>query len=818
MKQNIKRIPLLFLFLPTILVAIALFITLNTQHKQTIEHHLKNNAKHYIYHIGEMARQRLYHKQYGKLKQSLWEYTENTDSGIDNIIIYDSSGQFVTALRIDEQILSSKLDDFSATPFSVEDDIYYAHGAIDDTEDELKPTKTNGSENIVGYVRVVFVAQSVSLTTQGNVFIASMIIAICLILSFYLWRYRYGQFHQQLGQILTFVINQNKGYKQGKLTSNSFYFEINQLQKQLNTLVGFYEKRLTMKQFEVSALEQSLNESRDRANEQVNAQLTELDLQQTKIQQQRLDASDTFRAMYRVVFQRLQERFAVIEHAIHDFDSHVADSQHDQGQTIWPEKATLIDAANQLNLLLCEVKRLADAASGSSRQPVEYISLAQLISSISHFVIPVANQKSLEFVVCQPDHPIDIELDVNHMQQVLIALMQSAVASSNKGYIKLTVEVLPLSGKTEHGELELLSCKIQDSGCGLNDHQLAMLVDNVIDAQLAEDSWLDEGLRLMVAKTMLANMGGELNVKSLSGLGTEVTVSLKCKVSHSSAPDLRAYNGCDIVIYDPVSESGNVIYEKLCEHGMLAVLCLRLGEVEALIDKSQTDCLVLNRPVEAESKAVFDQSVEVLINSGKIARCLVVSAEPELPFILPPSWLLVEKPFVLTALLDYFHPSLVTEGGAMAAGELKLSVVEQAKSKLTSSNKINLLAVDDNETNLKLLSIILGDYPVELTQALSGREALALSQQQAFDLILMDKEMPQMSGLETSLNIRQLTMNQNTPIVMFSAHVDDEERASLLEQDINGCIEKPLDQVKFYALMEQYCLQRWLAVKALADA
>ena len=798
-------------------MAIALFITLNTQHKQSIEHHLKLNAKHLIYHIGEMARQRLYHQQYGELKQSLWQYTENTDSGVDNIIIYDRSGKFVTALRIDEQILSSKLEDFAATPFSVKDDIYYAYGAIDDGQSGLKSNDSQAAENVMGYVRIVFVVQSVSLTTQKNVFVTSAIILFCLVLSFYLWRYRYGQYHLQLGLILNFLVDQNKGYKQGKLTCNSFYFEINQLQKQINVLIGFYEKRLTMKQFEVCALEQSLNESLNRANEQVNAQLTELDLQQTKIQQQRLQASDTFRAMYRVVFQRLQERFAVIEHAIHDFDNHVNDNQAEQVAAIWPEKAKLIDAASQLNLLLCEVKRLADAASGSSGQPVEYISLAQLISSISHFVIPVANQKSLEFVVSQPDHPIDIELDVNHIQQVLIALMQSAVASSAKGYIKLTVEVLPMSAVSEHGELELLCCKIQDSGRGLNDHQLAMLVDSEIGSQLAEDSWLDEGLRLMVAKTILANMGGQLNVKSLSGLGTEVTVSLKCKVSHSSAPDLTAYNGCDIVVYDPVLESGHVIYEKLCEHGMLAVFCKQLEEVEAALGKSQVDCLILNRPVETQAKALFDKSVTTLIDKHSIHYCLILSTEPELPMFLPPSWLLVEKPFVLNALLDYFHPRAMLDEQGDESNELKLSAFEQAQAKLNSSECIELLAVDDNETNLKLLSIILGDYPVNLTQALSGREAMTLSQQQAFDLILMDKEMPQMSGLETSLNIRQLAINQNTPIVMFSAHVDDDERASLLAQDINGCIEKPLDEKKFYDLMEQFCLQRWLSVKAIAN-
>ncbi|MCJ8274612.1 MAG: response regulator [Psychrosphaera sp.] len=105
--------------------------------------------------------------------------------------------------------------------------------------------------------------------------------------------------------------------------------------------------------------------------------------------------------------------------------------------------------------------------------------------------------------------------------------------------------------------------------------------------------------------------------------------------------------------------------------------------------------------------------------------------------------------------------------------------------------------------------MILRGYPVNLVTALNGPDAIALSQQQAFDVILMDKEMPDMNGLQTSLNIRKLPLHNKTPIVVFSASVDADERKEMLSQGIDACMEKPLDQLKFYCLMENWCRARW---------
>ena len=802
MKQNIKRIPILFLFFPTFFVVLILFSTLDFQHQRTLSEHFRHTAKHLLFHISEISSQTLYQRQYGELKQILWDFVDKSDLSIDNIMIYDTEGQFVTALNLTEQVMESSLADFQGVSFRVDDGVFSAYGPISKSSESLN---VNAAEMLLGYVRVVFVGQQISLVNVNNVWLVVVLLVFSFIISLLLWRHRYGQFHRLIANTIDYLTNQNKGYKPIGLNDKSHYFELNQLQHQVNALIGFYEKRLTMKQFELKALEQSLLELKHAdSGVDVGGDVA-------ANHRNHNENDGLFTAMYQVVFQRLQARFAVIEHAIVDYYNakRLADQQQ---QTIeWTQQNQLVSASNQLNQLLCEIKLLADATTGALRQPLEYIPLDQLISSISHFVIPVANQKSLEFVVCQPDLPLDIELDINQSQQVLIALMQSAVATSDKGYIKLTVELLPLPAGKTNSDKRRLCCRVQDSGQGLTPRQLAMLTEDNIDAELADDSWLDEGLRLMVAKTIVESMGGQFSVKSLKGLGVEVSVIFTCKVSFSSEQDLSAYNGCDILVYDPVIESGTVIYDKLCGHGMLGVYCKRLDEIEAVLSKGKVDCMICCRPVEAQAQHEFDQTMMSLIANHNILHCLIVSAKPGLPMVLPQSWLLAEKPFVLTEFLDYFHPDMVNNQGVET-----VSVASSSKVAPLDSERIVILAVDDNETNLKLLSSVLRDLPIQLVQALSGREALSLSQQQHFDLILMDKEMPNMDGIETSLKLRQLPVNHDTPIVVFSANVDDAERKAIFAHGLDDCMEKPLNMEKLEVLMAKFCPQRWQRVKSSA--
>jgi two-component system sensor histidine kinase BarA len=104
-----------------------------------------------------------------------------------------------------------------------------------------------------------------------------------------------------------------------------------------------------------------------------------------------------------------------------------------------------------------------------------------------------------------------------------------------------------------------------------------------------------------------------------------------------------------------------------------------------------------------------------------------------------------------------------------------------------------ILAVDDNAANLKLVMTLLEESQLPADGATSGFEALGLVREQAYDLVLMDLQMPGMDGVETTARIReQDTDTHHTCIIALTAHAMASEQAKLREQGFDGYMPKPI--------------------------
>lgn len=114
----------------------------------------------------------------------------------------------------------------------------------------------------------------------------------------------------------------------------------------------------------------------------------------------------------------------------------------------------------------------------------------------------------------------------------------------------------------------------------------------------------------------------------------------------------------------------------------------------------------------------------------------------------------------------------------------------------------SVLVVDDNEINRVVAQSLLEDLRVGVTLASSGEEALILVSQQAFDLILMDLQMPKMTGAETTLELRNKGVN--TPVVAFTASIVSDEIDKAMSSGMSCYITKPVDVVKLTTVIDRY--------------
>ncbi len=114
-----------------------------------------------------------------------------------------------------------------------------------------------------------------------------------------------------------------------------------------------------------------------------------------------------------------------------------------------------------------------------------------------------------------------------------------------------------------------------------------------------------------------------------------------------------------------------------------------------------------------------------------------------------------------------------------------------------------ILIVDDNEMNLDLMGYLLKEHQFQYEKAENGMIALKILQQQRFDFILMDIQMPGISGIETTKKIRA-ELKLQTPIIGLSAFCQAEEQQAAINAGMNAYLTKPVDEVKLFELLNHY--------------
>jgi two-component system cell cycle response regulator DivK len=115
-----------------------------------------------------------------------------------------------------------------------------------------------------------------------------------------------------------------------------------------------------------------------------------------------------------------------------------------------------------------------------------------------------------------------------------------------------------------------------------------------------------------------------------------------------------------------------------------------------------------------------------------------------------------------------------------------------------------ILIVEDNFPNRKLIEIILRPHGYRLLVATNGIEALELACQEKPDLILMDLQLPMMSGYDTMRELKKNPITSCIPVIALTAHVMTEDRQQAAALGCAGFIAKPIDTRSFPSVIRQF--------------
>jgi len=124
----------------------------------------------------------------------------------------------------------------------------------------------------------------------------------------------------------------------------------------------------------------------------------------------------------------------------------------------------------------------------------------------------------------------------------------------------------------------------------------------------------------------------------------------------------------------------------------------------------------------------------------------------------------------------------------------------------SSAQRCRILLAEDNPVNQKILLRLLERHGYTVVVASNGYKALAVLEQELFDLVLMDVQMPELDGLAVATLIRQREQQTGThmPIIAMTAHAMDGDRERCVEAGMDGYISKPFRAVELFAAIEQF--------------
>jgi two-component system, sensor histidine kinase and response regulator len=440
--------------------------------------------------------------------------------------------------------------------------------------------------------------------------------------------------------------------------------------------------------------------------------------------------------------------------------------------------------------------------------------LEDVVAQAFALVRPLAQQKQLELLCEYADASLLAERgclqgDALRLTQVLTNLLSNAIKFTPVGQVRLLVDATPLSPTQEETPRpSRLQLSVTDTGIGMTAQQQSRLFQEFAQA---DDSTTRRfggtGLGLAISQRLVHLMGGEVTVQSRAGMGSTFTVTLPLRVA--AAPDLAAPLPaaaalCRMLVVDDQPDTRAAMLGQLHTLGVGRHAKLAGAGSAAQAEATLLHARTAGEPIhlvlldwvlpDGEGPAVIERlraaqpGVRIAVMSAYGADDVREQAQAAGagPFL--------DKPVLPDDLRQLFTP--------------RVDATKQARdSQPASLQGLRLLLAEDNAINQELAVELLthrGAMVEVVHNGLQAVERLAAAGPQAFDVVLMDLQMPVLDGLQATQKLRAQTRFDDMPIIAFTAHALAEENARSMAAGMQGYLTKPLNIKELVRVLQPY--------------
>jgi len=450
-------------------------------------------------------------------------------------------------------------------------------------------------------------------------------------------------------------------------------------------------------------------------------------------------------------------------------------------------------------------------------------SLPDLVSDTLKSVALRAHQKGLEiFSVLAADVPSQVRGDPGRLRQVLVNLLGNATKFTEQGEVELQVRLR----QRERAEA-WVEFAVRDTGIGIPADRLEAIFGAFTQADASTTrKYGGTGLGLAISRQLVGLMGGALRVDSEPGRGSVFSFEVGFGVVAEPEPlDCARLRSRRVLVAVVNKAFGHSLCRQLETCGLrgsmaasgemlLALLAEEKGARDPydflLLDSQMGEPggLALARTF-AEQTPWLDRIVMLLpshLQKDDVARCKDLGLLSR-----------IAKPFSLPELLQALD--LACSGGALEDTEPDFeldaiaTMTQMSGMAIGAPDGLKILLAEDNLVNQTVATRMLQKAGHQVVVVNNGREAVDQFDENSFDLILLDMQMPVMGGLDAARAIRAREARRSwamsadvwmpIPIVAMTAHAGADDRNRCLEAGMDDFVTKPVRPAELLAAISR---------------
>ncbi|MCB0113968.1 MAG: response regulator, partial [Caldilineaceae bacterium] len=478
---------------------------------------------------------------------------------------------------------------------------------------------------------------------------------------------------------------------------------------------------------------------------------------------------------------------------------------------------TIKTSAHSLLTLINDILDLSKIESGKLELIEESFHLREMIGRLMKSLALGAYAKNVEILFfIDPDVPDALIGDSGRLRQILINLMGNALKFTESGEV-----VLRVRKETTAARCQRLHFSVTDTGIGISPEKQGVIFEMFSQADVSTTRrYGGSGLGLTISARLVELMHGRIWVES--------------EVGNGSVFQFTAEFGCneDVTLADPISTSFACLHFLVAEHNrtqgaFVAQMLTHLGAECCVVEHGED---VLNALSAADAPA--DGYRVILLDAGLSGPDSYVTAQKLREKGFDPERIVmmlkaersnewekrcsdlgvrhtITKPFDDASLRAVIADCLAEHPKLPADVKAGLPSDEPP-----TQRPLAILLAEDNTTNQKVATLLLQRQGHNVRVARNGIEAVALWQQEDFDVILMDVQMPELDGLEATTQIRATENGKHIPIIALTAHAMKGDSDRCMAAGMNGYISKPLQFDKLIEVLAWASEEDGSAMKA----